>query len=190
MRIIGGELKGRIIKTAKGAAIRPTSDKTREAIFDVLQKETGDKTVLDVFAGSGALGIEALSRGARFATFVDDSISSVTIIKENIEKLGLSDRAEVFRLKVPQRLKLVKTSKIKSEKRIPRKYDLIFLDPPYNKGLITPTIEELIRLDLIAQNIIIVAEHFVHEEPGKIFDDIRLTRRKVYSTTVVSFYER
>lgn len=190
MRVIGGELKGRVIKAPKGRIVRPTSDKTREAIFDILQHEIKGRKVLDVFAGSGAFGIEALSRGAYFATFVDDAISAVTVIKENIEKLGLSPQASVFKLKVPQKLKLLKTSRIKGKEEIPERYDLVFLDPPYSKGLVTPTIEELIRLDLLAQNIIIVAEHSAQEEPGEIFDDIRLTKRKVYKTTAVSFYER
>lgn len=190
MRVIGGELKGRVIKTTKGMAVRPTSDKTREAVFDVLQGEIEGKRVLDVFAGSGALGIEALSRGASFAAFADDSISAVAVIKENLERLGLFDRAHVFKLKAPQKLKMLKTLKIKGGKEIPERYDLIFLDPPYNKGFLKPTIEELIRLDLLAQNIIIVAEHSAQEEPGETFDDIRLTKRKVYSATAVSFYER
>lgn len=190
MRVIGGELKGRGIKAPKGRIVRPTSDKTREAIFDILQQEIKGRKVLDVFAGSGALGIEALSRGASFATFVDDAISAVSVIKDNLEKLGLSPQANVFKLKVPQKLKLLKTSKVRGKREVPERYDLVFLDPPYGKGLVTPTIEELIRLDLLAQNIIIVAEHFAKEEPGEIFDDIRLAKRKVYKTTAVSFYER
>jgi 16S rRNA (guanine966-N2)-methyltransferase len=121
VRVIAGEAKGRKLVSPKGASVRPTSDRAREAIFDVLEHLdaiTGAR-VVDLFAGTGALGIEALSRGARSATFVDSDADSVALIEANLERTGFRARAEVLRIDALRWC------------RRARRVDVAFVDPPY-----------------------------------------------------------
>jgi 16S rRNA (guanine(966)-N(2))-methyltransferase RsmD len=121
MRVVGGTLGGRRLIAPRGQATRPTSDRVREALFSILGDRVQGARVLDLFAGSGALGIEALSRGAAEATFVDSAAPAIAALRANLEALGLT--AEVLR-----RDALVF---LKATARTPRQYDLVFLDPPY-----------------------------------------------------------
>lgn len=130
MRIVGGTLKGRRLNTPKTDAIRPTTDRTREALFNVLTHgipdfEFKDATVLDLFAGSGALGIEAISRGARFALFVEQLAEARGLIRKNVEDLALAGVTKIFRRDA---------TKLGAIQRFDP-FDLVFLDPPYDRGL-------------------------------------------------------
>ncbi|MFS8039090.1 16S rRNA (guanine(966)-N(2))-methyltransferase RsmD [Xanthobacter sp. AM11] len=129
MRIVGGKLKGRTLKGPSSSATRPTSDRLRESLFNVLAHAYGDPCdgarVLDLFAGTGALGIEALSRGARFAVFVEEAAEARGLIRDNVEALGLTGVTRVFR-RDATRL---------GEMGPGEPYDLMFCDPPYGKGL-------------------------------------------------------
>ena len=121
MRVIAGEYGGRRLQTPPGLDIRPTSDRVREALFSILGDKVRDATVLDLFAGSGALGIEALSRGAKTATFVDKAAPAIRALSTNLEALGADAtvvRAEARRF-------------LGGASRSGRSYDLVFLDPPY-----------------------------------------------------------
>jgi 16S rRNA (guanine966-N2)-methyltransferase len=120
MRIVAGTFGGRVLRAPKGSQTRPTSDRVREALFSILAA-VGGARVLDLFAGSGALGIEALSRGASEATFVDSSAAAVAAVRQNLAELGL--RAEVLRLPALRALACTPVAD--------REYDLVFLDPPY-----------------------------------------------------------
>ncbi len=125
MRVISGRLGGRPLAAPRGSSTRPTSDRVREALFSILgATATDDARVLDLFAGSGALGIEALSRGAAEAVFVDSAAAAVAVIRRNLDSLGLS--AEVRRAKV--------LAYLHSARSLPRQYDLVFLDPPYGEA--------------------------------------------------------
>src|SRR3990170_4138560 len=121
MRIIAGSLKGRRLAAVKGK-IRPTSDKVREAIFSILGPAVVEARVLDLFAGTGALGLEALSRGAETAVFVEEHPASLAVLRRNVESLGLSDRVEVLPLPVNAGLKKLAARRAA--------FDLTFLDPP------------------------------------------------------------
>ena len=129
MRIVGGELSGRTLATPASRAIRPSADRLRQTLFDILAHGHGDPAdgarVLDLFAGTGALGLEALSRGARTALFVEDSAEARGLIRRNIESLGVTGRARIFR-RDATRLGEVGTM---------APFDLVFADPPYGKGL-------------------------------------------------------
>lgn len=131
MRIVGGRFKGRALKgpSADSRAIRPTSDRLREAVFNVLAHAYGDPCdgarVLDLFAGTGALGLEALSRGARFCLFVDDGTEARACLRENVEAFGLGGQTKIFR-RDAARLGPVHSLGL---------FDLVFADPPYGKGL-------------------------------------------------------
>ncbi len=125
MRVITGMAKGIKLETLEGMDVRPTTDKVKEAIFSAIQFDLYNSLILDLFAGSGQLGIEALSRGAKSAVFVDNSKKSIEIVKKNLEKTKLIDLSQLFCMNSIDYIKL-------SDK----KFDFIFLDPPYNKGIL------------------------------------------------------
>jgi 16S rRNA (guanine966-N2)-methyltransferase len=129
MRIVGGRLRGRALAGPKSAAIRPTADRLRESLFNILAHAYGDPVsgarVLDLFAGTGALGLEALSRGAAFALFVDDGAEARALLRQNVEALGLGGTTRIFR-RDATRLGLAHPVE---------PFSLVFLDPPYGKGL-------------------------------------------------------
>lgn len=129
MRIVGGALKGRVLKPPSSQATRPTSDRLREALFNVLAHAYGDAAagarVLDLFAGTGALGIEALSRGASFALFVEEAVEARALIRENVEALGLTGTTRIFRRDATKL----------GDCPAGDAYSLVFCDPPYGKGL-------------------------------------------------------
>lgn len=126
VRVIGGEARGRRLALPKKGEIRPTSDFVREALFNILGPQDG-KSWLDIYAGTGAVGLEALSRGAARAVFIESSRSCCEALKTNIEKCGFSQKAEVLEMTAEQGLKLLAGRG--------RKFDVIFADPPYSKGL-------------------------------------------------------
>lgn len=141
MRITGGTLKGKplITPSKKEISIRPLRSRIRKALFDVIGNNLSGFWVLDLFAGTGALGIEALSRGALFVVFVDYSPLSLHIIRKNLEKLGLNEKAKILKLKLPEELNKI-PALIKSNYE---KFDLIFITPPYEKGLAEKTLHKL-----------------------------------------------
>ncbi|HWQ59345.1 MAG TPA: 16S rRNA (guanine(966)-N(2))-methyltransferase RsmD, partial [Clostridia bacterium] len=128
MRIIAGEKRGTVIRAPKGANTRPTLDRVRESLFGILQHEIPDASVLDLFAGSGALGLEAVSRGARFALLNDASREARLVIEANVKKLGFGDKTSLFCLDYAAALKRAAAAGWK--------FGVVFLDPPYGGGLI------------------------------------------------------
>ncbi|MEJ6781603.1 16S rRNA (guanine(966)-N(2))-methyltransferase RsmD [Aminobacter sp. Piv2-1] len=129
MRVVGGELRGRALATPRDHAIRPTTDRTREAVFNVLAHRFGDRLegarVLDLFAGTGALGIEALSRGASYCVFIEESAEGRGLIRTNVESFGLTGRTKIFR----------RDATGLGEAGTMGPFGLVFADPPYGKGL-------------------------------------------------------
>lgn len=152
MRIVGGRLKGRILQGPASHAIRPTSDRLRETIFDILAHGYGDPVegacVLDLFAGTGAMALEALSRGAAHAVLVDKSAESVALARTNLAALGLTDRAEVLR-RDATRL---------GPPRSGVTFTLVFLDPPYAKELAAPALDALRSTHWLAKDALLVVE--------------------------------
>jgi 16S rRNA (guanine966-N2)-methyltransferase len=181
LRVISGKCKGKKLFALEGLSLRPTSDRVKEAIFDILQKFPPGKNVLDLFAGTGALGIEALSRGAHRAVFVEGSARAGAVLRRNIEACRLSGQAEVVSKEVQAGLKTL-------EER-GDSFDLIFLDPPYGKGLVCRTLQALSRSSLVGPETLIVAEHSPDEDLSSIPSLERIDRRK-YGGTEVSFFRR
>lgn len=144
MRVITGSARGRKLKEPKNMDIRPTTDRVKESIFNILQFDIEGRRVLDLFAGTGQLGIEALSRGAKSATFVDESSEAVKIIKDNLEHCKL--QGEVIR-----------EDSITFLGRC-GKFDIIFLDPPYASGLLEAALKKIIQFDILADGGIIICE--------------------------------
>ena len=179
MRIISGMKRGCPIAAPRGKNTRPTYDKVREALFGIIQFEIADKDVLDLFAGSGALGLEALSRYAKSALFNDSSRESIAAIRSNIEKLGFADRAEVLSMDYARA--------IEQAAYRGRRFDIVFLDPPYASGLIEPAMEKLIECRALNEGFLIVAEH--HEKfPPKAGEAFALRSAKRYGETALSFF--
>lgn len=146
MRIITGAAKGKRLVTPEGREVRPTPERVKEGLFSALQFDIEGRRVLDLFAGSGQLGLEALSRGAKSAVFVDSSDSSVKIVKQNIELTGFGEKARVFRSDYSAFAAACRET-----------FDIVFLDPPYAAGLLMPAVKAV--LPLMSDYGMIVCEH-------------------------------
>lgn len=149
MRIITGSARGVRLRTLEGESTRPTAERTKEAIFSMLQFEIEGRRVLDAFAGSGQMGLEALSRGAESAVLVDKSKAAVDIIKKNAQLTRLDERAEVVCSDITECLK----------RRSGReRYDIVFLDPPYRSELVLDTVKSLLELKALKNGALVVCE--------------------------------
>ena len=179
LRIIGGDLKGKRLNSIHGKLIRPTADRIREAIFNILSNDIAKTLVLDLFAGTGALGIEALSRGAKQVLFVDNRNASLSVLKQNIASCGLGRKAVVVKWNIRQNLNCIRS--------IGQKFDLIFLDPPYNENLIIPSLVNLDKTDALKNNACIVVEHSVYDSLPPDLCTFQLTDQRKYGKTLVSF---
>jgi 16S rRNA (guanine966-N2)-methyltransferase len=181
MRIVAGKNKGNILKSPKDLSIRPTSQKVREALFDILGPDIEETYFLDLFAGTGAVGIEALSRGAKKAIFIEKETKCIKIIKENIEKTKNSQNAIVYKIDFSVGLKLL------SKKDYP--LDYIFLDPPYSKGLVNISLLEISNLLRLRKNGWIIAQHYKKEKVMENLNDLRLFDQRRYGECYLSFYK-
>lgn len=182
MRIIGGSAKGRRLHAPKGPAVRPTASRVKESLFNILPRDFSGLKVLDLYAGSGNLSIEALSRGAARAVLVDSSARSTQAIKKNLRRFGLTGKADVWLAPVARALRaLAKRGAA---------FDVIFLDPPYDRGLIEPSLEMIARLDLLSASGVMVAEHSAREEIRSRIDGLILYDQRRYGDTLLSFLRR
>lgn len=154
MRVISGIHKSKALESLEGRNTRPTMDKVKEGIFNSLHEVSG--IGLDLFAGSGALGIEALSRGIDQMIFVDQNFKAVKVIKANLKNLNIDTQAEVYKNNADRALKALAKREIQ--------FDVIFLDPPYEKGLIDEALEGIAKFNLLKENGIIVCEFKHHEK--------------------------
>ncbi len=166
MRVITGSARGKRLKTLEGIDVRPTTDRVKESIFSIIHFDLEGATVLDLFAGSGQLGIEALSRGAKFATFVDSSRSSIEVTKENLLSTGLMTNARIASMDSVDFLKGTKST-----------YDIALLDPPYHKGILLSALPLLEKI--MNPGGIVICEH---EKELTLPDNIeRLEKIKSYN---------
>ncbi len=158
MRIVGGRLKGRVLKGPTSNAIRPTSDRLRETLFNILAHAYGDPVtgarVIDLFSGTGALAFEALSRGAAFAHLVDDHEAACGLIRANLEALGLKDTTKLLR----------KDARKLGPMPAGAPFDLVFLDPPYGKSLAAPALASLAAGAWLAKGALIIVEELADAE--------------------------
>lgn len=176
MRITGGTGRGRRLKVPAGQRVRPTSDKVKQALFNIIGGRIEDATFLDLFAGAGGIGIEALSRGARKVAFVDDSRESLKIIRSNVEQAGFADRARFVFSRVESFLR--KSS---------GPYDIIFLDPPYATEL-APLLDLIANSGLVGPGGDVVAEHFKKQPSPPHAGMLTLRREARYGDTILAFY--
>jgi len=180
MRVTGGALKGRRLLAPKGAEIRPMRDQVRAALFNVLGDLVRGSRFLDLFAGTGSVGIEALSRGAEHAVFVDRDPQAIKLIKENLENLDLVGRATVRREDVFVALERLH--------RQGRKFDLVFIGPPYGKNLAHQTLKRLSELDLLTQEAVVITEIFKKEAVESCYGPLCLFDERLYGDNRIKLY--
>ena len=182
MRIIAGEFKGRRLVAPKGVNVRLTADRVKESLFSILRDEVIDSDFLDLFAGSGNVGIEALSRGAGAVTFIDKNRISIKSIIANLERCGLQNAPNV----TVSRREAIKALDYFSKRNA--LFDIIFLDPPYNSELLERSLHKISDCGILSQTNTIVAEHHrAHILPDRI-GRITLARQRRYGDTMLSFY--
>ena len=182
MRVIAGDARGRQLLAPKSLRVRPTADRVKEALFSMLLSRLGEFTdmrVLDIFAGTGNLGIEALSRGAGYAVFIDSHRESAEVIRKNLEITRYSDRAKVVVQDAAGALKWLARGEAP--------FHLVFLDPPYHEGHTESVLEILSSSRLIDEGTTIVAEFSSREDIPRRFGRLQETERRVYGDTALSF---
>ena len=187
MRIVAGKFKGRRLKTLKGSEVRPTADRVKESLFRIFGEQVIDADFLDLCAGTGSIGLEALSQGARSATFVDSSYHSVRIIESNLEMCGFDRKHPGVRLiHLDARKALARLGKRKAQ------FDLIYFDPPYASKIHESCVKQIAETNLLSPAGVLVIEHRTVQEPdwaeSLILDDLILSRQERYGDTMLSFY--
>lgn len=183
MRVIAGTYKGKRLKAVPGVSTRPTTDKVKEAVFQVIGPYFQGGTCLDLFAGSGSLGLEAISRGMDRAIFVDQHPKAVQVIKQNVAQLNLESEVEVFRADAYRALGAAAKRGLS--------FDLIFLDPPYGKGQYEKLVSHALELHLLTEDGIIYCEHAAMETPLLNLDELALLKQENYGGTIgISIYQR
>jgi 16S rRNA (guanine(966)-N(2))-methyltransferase RsmD len=181
LRVISGSAKGHGLKTIKGDATRPTSDKVKGAVYNIIAAHIDGSAVLDMFAGTGSMGIEALSRGASSAVFFDKSMQCCRIIKENLEHTKLTEKALVFNMDY--------ASGINKMQLEGRKFDIIIMDPPYNKNFIQEALKLLTKNDIIVDDGIIIAEHSVLDKLPESCGKLKIIDTRKYGDTMITIYK-
>ena len=179
MRIISGKARGTKLYTLEGTATRPTLDRVKESLFNIIQNDIENSTVLDLFSGSGAIGLEFLSRGAKRAVLCDNSKDAIKIIKQNVQKTHFEEIAEVYNTEFT---KLI-------EKLQNQKFDIIYIDPPYATDFIKISIEKIIEYKLVNENTKIIVET---DDETRILNqiekmDVEITDKRKYGRATIIF---
>jgi 16S rRNA (guanine966-N2)-methyltransferase len=181
MRVIAGKSRGRTLKAVAGINTRPTTDKVKEAIFSMIGPHFDQERVLDLFAGTGGLGIEALSRGARQAVFIDIESKSIDVIKQNLQSTGFAGQSEIYRTDAVRSLKALKKRGVA--------FDLVFLDPPYRLHIIPQLVTTLSAENLLTDGAIIVCEHDRTVVLPEIIDKVAFWKSAQYGDTHITVYQ-
>jgi len=176
MRITGGIGRGRTLRVPAGSKVRPTSDKVKQALFNILGGKVPGAVFLDLFAGAGGIGIEALSRGAERVVFVDGSRESLQVVRQNIEQAGFGERTEAVLSKAEAFLR-----------KGSGPYDIVFLDPPYAMEM-QPLLQRVAGSGLLKPDAVVIAEHFKKQASPQTAGALALYRESKYGDTVLAFY--
>jgi len=180
MRVIAGKAKGHRLKVAKGTITRPATDLVRGAIFSILETTTSDwAQVLDLFAGSGALGIEALSRGAGWVDFVDREPRCYAIIKQNLEKTKLAGQAHVYCCSVAKAISF-----------LDKEYSIILMDPPYSNSSIGSLVTQLATSKLVGANSTVVVTHSPHFPLNSTYATLNLIKERRHGDSCIAVYQK
>lgn len=179
MRVITGTARGKRLGQLSGTDTRPTTDRVKEGIFNIIQFDIEGRRVLDLFAGTGQMGIECLSRGAAHCTFVDHRREAVRLIRDNLRLTGLADRASVLQAEAPECLS-----------RMRQTFHLIFLDPPYQTDLLENALKTVAAIDILAENGIIICESPLERELPELPAPYRRGREYRYGKIKVTPYRK
>lgn len=182
MRIIGGIAKGRKLASPKGMPVRPTADMVKEALFDILAPYIDDAMFLDLFAGSGSVGLEALSRGAKEVYFVDDERQCVSLIKHNLVLLNMHDKGKVILSDAIASMDLLL--------RWRKRFDIVFMDPPYERDYVMKGVKAVITADILIENGILVVQRSKREALHAVPEGWVIYKEKVYGDTILDFIRR
>lgn len=182
MRVIAGDFRGRRLKSVPGTQTRPTSDKVKEAAFHIMGPFFDGGVCLDLFAGSGSLGIEAISRGFDFAVFIDNNRKAIHTVSENIKLLKIEEQTEVSRMDAFRALRV--TAKNKSQ------FNLILIDPPYSRTDYQEILNEIIQLNLLANNGLVYCEHDTSQDLPPTIEKLEVIKTVTYGgTTAITIYQ-
>ncbi|MGA6986062.1 MAG: 16S rRNA (guanine(966)-N(2))-methyltransferase RsmD [Terriglobales bacterium] len=187
MRVIAGEYRRRMLRSLPGLEIRPTSDRLRETLFNVVSAgdpaALAESTWLDLYAGTGAVGIEALSRGARMVYFVESSRAAADLIGQNLKSLGIARGFQIVKADSGKALRQLETAGNVA--------DFVFLDPPYSmQDEYAKTLAALAESKLLHERSLVIAEHEKRFDPGEAFGELRRSRKLVQGDAALSFYRR
>ncbi|RSK26918.1 16S rRNA (guanine(966)-N(2))-methyltransferase RsmD [Bacillus sp. HMF5848] len=181
MRVVAGQYKGRALRAVPGRTTRPTTDKVKESIFNMVGPFFNHGHGLDLFAGSGSLGIEALSRGFEKVIFVDQDMKAIQTIKENVHALSLNDQVEIYRNDARRALKAITKRDIK--------FDGVFLDPPYKMNVLSMLIETIDKHELLNNNGFILAEHGDETVLPEKIGELSVWKQELYGGTKITIYK-
>ena len=179
MRVITGKARGVVLKTPAGMATRPTADRVKEALFNIIQFDVPTARVLDLFGGTGQLGIEALSRDAKYAVFVDEREDACRLIRENLKRTKLEQFARVIRSDYMAYLRSCK-----------EKFDIILLDPPYAEVFLENSLKMITEIDILQSGGIIIAERPVGKELPWDFPGFDRSKDYKYGNTLITIYKK
>ena len=179
MRIISGKARGTKLYTLEGTATRPTLDRVKESLFNIIQNDIEDSTILDLFSGSGAIGLEFLSRGAKRAVLCDNSKDAIKIIKKNVQKTHFEEKAEVYNMEFTKSIERLQN----------QKFDIIYIDPPYATDYIKIALEKIIEFKLVDINTKIIIETDDEKRILKQIEkmDVEITDRRKYGRATIIF---
>ena len=180
MRIIAGKAKGRTIKTRKGTDTRPTLDRVKESLFGILDPYINDARFLDLFSGSGSIGLEALSRGAKKCVMIEKDSEALKYIIENINNLGFEDSSRAYKNDVERAVEIL------GKKR--EKFDIIFMDPPYRDEVCSKVIKAIKKAEILDEKGLIICEHHIAEKMPEELHGFKKTDERNYKTKVMTFY--
>lgn len=197
MRIIGGKFKGNPILPVQQSAVRPTAARVRESVFNILASYTQEAVVLDLFAGTGAMGMEAISRGAIFAVFIDQNKKMLSRIERSVRQLNIVRQTKILRWNIIKNLNCIRSFQFALPEHLSaypngpstREINLVFIDPPYNKGFIEPTLRHLNTCKALSNGTIVVIEHALSESIPENLMAYRITDQRKYGQTHLSFLE-
>ena len=195
LRIIGGEFRGKRLSSFRGVDLRPTTDRIRESIFDILSHQLPGSIVLDLFAGTGALGLEALSRGATFGVFVDQNKKALSVIERNIRSLDIGTQTKMIRWNIGNNLNFIRRVQRESSRLSPGDSDeadrwifsLVFIDPPYNRQLVGQTLRHLHSSGSLAKGAVVVVEHSPSESIPEDAVGFTILDQREYGQAEISF---
>lgn len=179
MRVITGKARGIVLKTPEGLQTRPTTDRVKEALFSIIQFDIPGTRVLDLFGGTGQLGIEAMSRGAKSAVFVDVGEKACALIKENLRRCHMEREGRVVRADYLDYLS-----------RCHEKFDIVFLDPPYAEVFLENSLKKLAEIDILESGAIIVAERPVEKELSVEIPGFTRSKDYKYGKTLLTLYRK